>query len=66
MLYRDGAWRCENPACGKPLHVDHVLLITTAHVRRFCDVECVARGWLESMDRIMLAAGLEVEREKEF
>jgi hypothetical protein len=32
---------CTNPACRKPLGVDHVTLVTTAHVRRFCSVECI-------------------------
>lgn len=41
MLYEDGAHRCENPLCHEALKVDHVTVITTAHVRRFCDLECV-------------------------
>lgn len=33
--------QCENPACDRPLRVDHVVLVTTKHVRRFCSVECI-------------------------
>jgi len=32
---------CTNPSCREPLGTDHVLLVTTAHVRRFCSVECI-------------------------
>lgn len=35
---------CANPACRRPLAVDHVTLVTTAHVRRFCSVDCIADG----------------------
>lgn len=35
MLY------CANPSCREPLGPDHVLLVTTAHARHFCSVECV-------------------------
>lgn len=36
--------------CGKELHVDHVIMLTTKHMRRFCSVECIILGrnkWLE-------------------
>ncbi len=32
---------CANPACIIKLSVDHVTLTTSAHVRRFCSVECI-------------------------
>lgn len=32
---------CTNPSCREPLGVDHVQLVTTGHVRRFCSVECI-------------------------
>lgn len=37
-------FRCSNLECCEALGRDHVTLITTAHVRRFCSVECVAAG----------------------
>jgi len=45
--------RCHT--CGLPLSADHVLLVTTAHLRRFCSVECVVEGhrqWMERLGRI--------------
>lgn len=36
--------RCANAACAQLLDVDHVTLVTTCHVRRFCCVECIAEG----------------------
>ena len=36
--------RCANPLCRSILEVDHVTLVTTAHVRRFCSVRCIAEG----------------------
>jgi hypothetical protein len=37
-------FRCANLECCDALGRDHVTLITTAHVRRFCSVECIAAG----------------------
>jgi hypothetical protein len=37
-------FRCANSQCARPLGIDPVVLITTAHVRRFCCVECIAEG----------------------
>jgi hypothetical protein len=42
-----GRARCENPRCGCVLEIDHVTLLTTEHVRRFCTVDCVAIGYAE-------------------
>jgi hypothetical protein len=44
MLDANGAFRCENTRCGLPLGNDPVIVITTGHVRRFCDLECVCDG----------------------
>jgi hypothetical protein len=35
---------CENPACKYELRADHVTLVTTKHVRRFCSVECLVES----------------------
>jgi len=32
---------CENPACNAGLSPDCVMLITTKHVRRFCNIDCL-------------------------
>lgn len=45
-------FRCANPNCGAELGVDHVTLITTAHIRRFCCVECIAAGNEANMQAI--------------
>ncbi|MFD1083452.1 hypothetical protein [Micromonospora andamanensis] len=37
-------FRCANVECCEALGRDHVTLITTAHMRRFCSVECIAAG----------------------
>lgn len=47
---------CENPSCDVELGVDHVTLITTAHVRRFCSVECIAISQVIHHDRLFNAA----------
>ena len=36
--------RCANRMCRSSLKVDHVTLVTTGHVRRFCGVECITEG----------------------
>jgi hypothetical protein len=36
--------RCANPGCRRELAVDHVTLVTTCHVRRFCSVDCISEG----------------------
>jgi hypothetical protein len=38
------AFQCANPACRAHLGTDHVTLVTTCHVRRFCSVECITEG----------------------
>jgi hypothetical protein len=37
-------FKCANSRCARPIGIDPVVLITTAHVRRFCCVECIAEG----------------------
>ncbi len=44
---------CANSRCRAPLGVDHVVMITTAHMRRFCCVECIAEGNEAHMDEIL-------------
>ena len=39
-----GWFNCANLKCRKPLGQDHVTLLTTTHLRRFCDVECITEG----------------------
>jgi hypothetical protein len=53
-----GTVRCANAKCRQPLTVDHVTLITTAHVRRFCSVECIAEGHRAHLDAIAAECGL--------
>lgn len=43
--------RCDNARCREP--AGDVVLITTAHVRWFCSVECVAKGQGAHVDAIM-------------
>jgi hypothetical protein len=45
MRYEREKYRCENPDCDAQLYPDHVTLITTEHVRRFCTVECLVESW---------------------
>ena len=45
-------FRCDNPGCRVHLGVDHVTLITTCHVRRFCSVECITDGHRAVLDEI--------------
>lgn len=35
---------CANTRCGVVLDIDHVVLVTTVHMRRFCSVECITQG----------------------
>jgi hypothetical protein len=41
---------CENPFCNDPLRADHVTLVTTGHVRRFCTVECLIDSFYHNLD----------------
>jgi hypothetical protein len=38
------SFHCANPGCARLLTADHVILLTTMHMRRFCCVECIAEG----------------------
>lgn len=49
---------CANSRCRAPLPVDHVTLVTTRHVRRFCTVECIAEGQRANYDAIAASVGL--------
>jgi len=44
---------CANPDCRLPLTADHVILITTRHLRRFCGLPCVVKGYELSIERWM-------------
>ena len=43
---------CANSRCRAALGVDHVTLVTTVHVRRFCSVECIAEGQQAHCERL--------------
>jgi len=45
-------FRCANLACRVDLGADHVTLVTTCHVRRFCSVECITEGHRLVLDEI--------------
>jgi len=51
----DKQWKpmCENPKCPNHLEIDHVTLVTTCHVRRFCSVECIAESQKAHLDDIL-------------
>jgi hypothetical protein len=52
-IHEDIGWyRCANLNCRQPLGHDHVVLLTTAHLRRFCSVECIAAGQKAWQDAI--------------
>jgi hypothetical protein len=44
------SFNCENPFCAEELSADHVTLITTAHLRRFCTVECLVESHHHAID----------------
>ena len=44
---------CANLLCAAPLDVDHVVLITTVHVRQFCSVECIHEGQEARYDALL-------------
>lgn len=47
-----GWFTCANLRCKRELGRDHVTLITTAHMRRFCSVLCITEGqaaWQDSL-----------------
>jgi hypothetical protein len=56
-------FHCANPYCQAPLGADHVILLTTMHMRRFCTVECIAVGKKAHDEEIWreLVAGQEQE-----
>jgi len=52
---RIGWHNCANLRCRSQLSVDHVTLLTTVHMRRFCSVECIVEGqmaWLDQLKRV--------------
>jgi hypothetical protein len=58
-IYQPGALYCANPDCGAALGVDHVTVTTTTHVRRFCGMWCVARGYI--LSRLRLEAEIQAD-----
>ena len=52
MEHINGMWICENKACKRSLDVDHVVVATTCHVRRFCSMECVVESFHNHMNCI--------------
>ena len=59
-IHNEVGWsNCANLRCRSPLDVDHVTLITTAHVRRFCSVECITEGQAAWHQRIVSADSAE-------
>ena len=55
--------RCENENCKHLLSADHVIVVTTKHVRRFCCLECVVEGFELHMDKLIKARMAEAEAE---
>ncbi|WP_141581275.1 hypothetical protein [Actinomadura sp. WMMA1423] len=47
-----GWFACANLQCRKPLDRDHVTLVTTAHMRRFCSVLCITEGQVAWHERL--------------
>lgn len=45
-------FHCANARCRAPLSTDHVIMLTTKHMRRFCSVECIAEGQQAEYERI--------------
>lgn len=45
-------FQCANARCRARLNADHVTLVTTGHVRRFCTVECIHEGQQAHHDAI--------------
>lgn len=56
------AHQCENPGCKAELTWDHVTLVTTKHVRRFCSVECLMRSYLTNLVGVAAMTTLEAEK----
>jgi hypothetical protein len=50
-------FRCANTRCGEALDVDHVTLVTTTHVRRFCSMRCVVEGHLAHVEALVAENG---------
>jgi len=57
---RIGWFNCANLNCRRELGTDHVTLITTGHMRRFCCVECIGNGleaWRAHLSGTLAASG---------
>lgn len=39
-----GWYNCADLSCQRELQRDHVTLLTTTQLRRFCTVECITHG----------------------
>jgi hypothetical protein len=46
------AFVCANLNCQKELKIDHVILLTTMHMRRFCSVECITEGQIAHYENL--------------
>jgi hypothetical protein len=53
--------RCENENCKNLLSADHVSVVTTQHVRRFCSMECVVESFQLHMDKLIKTGIVEAE-----
>lgn len=60
MIKNSEPFVCANVECRAKLERDHVTLITTLHVRRFCSVECIADGQRAHHDAISAMSWEEV------
>jgi hypothetical protein len=52
---RIGWHNCANLRCRRQLSKDHVTLLTTTHMRRFCSVECIIEGqkaWYDQLKSV--------------
>jgi hypothetical protein len=48
---------CENPTCKNKLSADHITLVTTAHVRRFCYMDCLIESYYRHLSAGAVEAG---------
>lgn len=56
-----GWFTCANLRCKRTLGRDHVTLVTTAHMRRFCSVLCITEGQRAWHERIASPDNPEVQ-----
>jgi hypothetical protein len=58
-------FECENSACGRKLSVDHITVVTTFHVRRFCTMECVVEGFQNHRAALLREVDLAAQAERD-